>query len=116
MDKIYEQFTYLMNNTSSDEEKLQVSQRVQYLIKNMFDNKNSGWSKSSSHKELQTKEQVETEMYKAAAMAEEAQQRNRSGYNDYHDKGGKYGDKRDGRDNRGGGRKNEGQQVYLAKQ
>jgi hypothetical protein len=37
----------------------------------MFDNKKSGWSKTANiHKELQTKEQVENEVLKQAAMAE----------------------------------------------
>jgi len=41
----------------------------------MFDNKNTAWSKSVNlHKELQTKEQVQEEVYKQALMAEEAAQ------------------------------------------
>ena len=79
----------------------------------MFDNKNTAWSKSVNlHKELQTKEQVQEEVYKQALMAEEAAQQSskRSDYS-YQEKGStKQSDKR------GGGSKREDKPVYLAKQ
>lgn len=93
--KIYKRFEVLMATDTSNKEQLVVSQRLQFLIRNMFDNKNSGWSKSKNvSTELQTKEQVEEQMLKQAAIAEEQQQKSRD---DYRDKGGKYNDKRGGR-------------------
>lgn len=37
-----------MSTTDLSEEKLQVSKRLQFLIKNMIDNKNLGWSKTKN--------------------------------------------------------------------
>ena len=70
---IFKQFEYLMSSTEK-EGKLFVSKRLTILIKNMIDNKNSGWSKSKGSTELQTKEQVQEEVYKQAALADEQNQ------------------------------------------
>lgn len=80
----------------------------------MFDNKNSGWKKTASqHKELQTKDQVESEVYKQAAMADEAAlQAKRENYDQYDKGSGKQSDRRGG----GGSKQGDGQKVYLAKQ
>lgn len=37
-----------MSTTDVSEDKLQVSKRLQFLIKNMIDNKNQGWSKTKN--------------------------------------------------------------------
>lgn len=60
---IFIQFEYLMNSDDSNKEKLSVSQRLKLLIKNMFENKNSGWSKSKNlNSELKNKKEVEDEV------------------------------------------------------
>jgi hypothetical protein len=48
VEKIFKQFEYLMDANDLSDEKLKVSQRMQFLIKNMIDNKNSGWSKTKN--------------------------------------------------------------------
>lgn len=84
----------------------------------MFENKHTGWSKSKGTTELQTKEQVQEEVYKQAALAEEqtnlAKQKSfNEPYGGRDGRDGKYGDKRGGRDGRD--RRDDGKQVYLAK-
>ena len=76
----------------------------------MFDNKNSNWSKSKNvSAELQTKQQVQEEMLKQVANAEEQQQKSRDDNYRDRDKGGKYGDKRGGKPDQ------QIKQVYAAK-
>lgn len=42
-------------NNNEKEEKLYVSKRIQILIKNMFENRKSGWNKSKGTSQIQTK-------------------------------------------------------------
>lgn len=81
----------------------------------MFENKHTGWSKSKGTSELQTKEQVQEEVYKQAQLAEEQTNltKQKSFNETYGGRDGKYGDKRGGRD--GKDRRDDGKQVYHAK-
>lgn len=64
---IYDQFEYLMQSNEKDPEKLSVSQRMKLLIKNMFDNKKTNWSKSKQgNSEIKSKQEVEEEVMRAA--------------------------------------------------
>jgi len=114
-EKIFKQFAYLMNASDGSDDKLHVSQRLQFLIKNMMANKESGWSKTKNKdSEIKTKEQVQEEVYKQAAMAEEAQKQEKRG--DYYDakSSGKSHDNKRGMGGRQDTRK-DGQKVYLEK-
>ena len=114
-EKIFKQFEYLMNASDRSDDKLNVSQRLQFLIKNMMANKESGWSKTKNKdSEIKTKEQVQEEVYKQAAMAEEAQKQEKRG--DYYDakSSGKSYDNKRGMGGRQDSRK-EGKPVYLEK-
>jgi hypothetical protein len=56
-----------MQSNEKDPEKLSVSQRMKLLIKNMFDNKKSNWSKSKQvNSEIKSKQEVEDEVMRAA--------------------------------------------------
>lgn len=109
--RIFKQFEFLQESHEK-EGKLSVSKRLQILIKNMIDNKNSGWSKSKGATEMQTKEQVEEAVYKQAALVEEQNQLSKQKSFNYPDsRDGKYGDKRGG----GGRDRKDDNKVYLAK-
>ena len=60
------------------------SARIKLLIKNMFDNKNSGWQKSKEeNKEIKKKAEIEQQVTKQAdEKAKELQQEERDQYND----------------------------------
>jgi|LakMenE01Jun11ns_1017448.scaffolds.fasta_scaffold9806914_4 hypothetical protein len=56
-----------MQSNEKDPEKLSVSQRMKLLIKNMFDNKKTNWSKSKQgNSEIKSKQEVEEEVMRAA--------------------------------------------------
>ena len=56
-----------MQSNEKDPEKLSVSQRMKLLIKNMFVNKKTNWSKSKQgNSEIKSKQEVEEEVMRAA--------------------------------------------------
>lgn len=106
----YGRFKNLQDMTETDPNN-RASLRVKLLIKNMFENKNSGWQKSKAGtKELLKKADIEQQV-----MTAEHQKNMESRNRDYDDRGsGRYGDDRRGgdrRDDRGdrrGGRDDKG--------
>jgi hypothetical protein len=74
LNEVFKQFKYLENCDSTDPTKKTVSTRVKLLIKNMFDNKESGWKKSEDkNSEIQTKKEIEDEVFKKAQEKEDSQ-------------------------------------------
>jgi len=62
LDKAFQQFDLLANYTPEDAND-RASNRVKILIKNLFDNRRSGWDKSKKEeKKIQTKDEVERQM------------------------------------------------------
>lgn len=58
-----------------DEKNTKCSSRIKLLIKNMFDNKNSGWKKTiESSKEIKKKDEIERLVSKQAAESAAASQ------------------------------------------
>jgi len=64
-----------------DQKNTKCSSRIKLLIKNMFDNKNSGWKKTiESSKEIKKKDEIERLVSKQAAESAAASNSD-SGYN-----------------------------------
>lgn len=81
-----------LETMAEDDTKNRASLRIKILIKNMFDNKLSGWAKTKDEKKIQTKDQVANAVLKQDMEKRKAEN------------GGDRGDRRgdDRRDNRGG--------------
>lgn len=62
LEKAFKQFDLLANYAAEDANN-RASNRVKILIKNLFDNRQSGWDKSQKQeKKIQTKDEVERQM------------------------------------------------------
>lgn len=117
-DALFERLTQL-ETMKEDDPKNRASLRIKILIKNMFDNKQSGWAKSKEEKKIQKKQEVENQVLKQDAEKRKSDigsgrgdDRRDRDYDDRNRRGGKYDDRKGG-DQRVSGKQET--QKYQAK-